>query len=108
MITNGYFSFTDPPFTSCCPHLFSSSDGATYTVAPFWSDIDTRALGKVSYRVITNANSETTVAKVSDFVNRRMNTTFSGAWMVVAEWYEVPKFNSKSNLVSDWLIVPLH
>ena len=102
VLTDGLFSFTDPPFTGGTPYLYKSTNNATYTVAPFWSDIDTTQLGEVTYRVITTATSANTVEEVSAFISRNMSTTFSGTWMIVAEWHEVPMHNTETNMVSMW------
>ncbi len=80
---------------SCCPTLFSESYSPTYLVAPFWSNIDTSVAGNVSYRVITSGTSASLVKSVSDYVSRKMNTTFSGKWMIVAEWRHVHKFQAR-------------
>ena len=99
VITNGFFSF-GVPNTDCCPELFSTSDLPTYRVAPFWEDIITTQGGKISYQVFSSAQTPDTLHQVSTFVSYQTNATFSGSWMLVAEWNAVPQFNGLSKLVS--------
>ena len=81
------------------PELFSGSYDPTYLVAPFWDDIVTTNRGKISYKVFTGT-SHTLIQRVSSFVTYKMNGTFSGNWMLVAEWRDVAEFGTTNLRVS--------
>ena len=81
-------------------------------VAPFWADVDNRRAGQIRYQVLnaTNLAANHTIEKVSKFVSQNVNESFSGLWMLVAEWRDVHPYphgevnrfpNSFTNLVSD-------
>lgn len=103
--TNGYFTFGDQPYLTCCPTLFTASYFPTYVVAPFWTDIDTREAGNVSYRVITSGTFASIVEDVSEYVSRKMNVTFSGKWMIVAEWNSVHEYGTSKPYLVSWQVV---
>lgn len=85
--TNGLFSFSRP-FTFHDAHLFPDSR-FNFIVAPFWSDIDiSTGVGNVSYEVHTSSD---VLNWVSTFVSQHQQTNFTGEWMIVAEWRDVPQ-----------------
>ena len=57
-----------------------------YIVAPFWSDMDTRSSGSVSYEVHTNTTSMLLLHKVNKYIRQQEQNNFAGTWMLVAEW----------------------
>ena len=72
------------------PSSFNDSTSLEYTVAPYWSDIDTRNSGSVSYEFHTNKTSLPLLNKVSKYIRQREQNYFSGTWVLVAEWNAVP------------------
>ncbi len=92
--TNGLFSFglsRNGP-----PQQFPVSQ---FLVAPFWSDIDTTHSGMILYEKHTDG---ALLAQVSEFISGKFQITFSGTWMLVAEWRMVPEYN-----VGDFNVVRL-
>lgn len=72
------------------PSLFNESDSPQYIVAPYWSDIDTRSAGSVSYEVHTNRTSLLLLHKVNKYIRQQEQNNFAGTWMLVAEWNSIP------------------
>ena len=85
--TNGYFLFRRG-FSSFSPSAFPGS--LKHIVAPFWADNDIRAEGEVSYEVHTSGSP--LLSQVNTFIDAYNSVVFTGTWMVVAEWKEVPQF----------------
>lgn len=72
------------------PVAFNGTDTLRYMIAPYWSDINTRSIGSVSYEVHSNQTSLLLLHKVSKFIRQKEQSQFSGTWMLVAEWNSVP------------------
>lgn len=89
--TNGYFSLGSR-VTSCCPSLFSESSTISNIVAPFWSNIDTRTTGEIFYEVHTDKSNPDLLHIVSQFIRTERGVIFSGRWMLVVEWKDVPQY----------------
>ena len=99
METNGYFTFED--FDGCCPTLFPTPL-SSFLVAPFWADTNIAnddGVGTVGYE-IHNDTSGFFLSQVSAFVSRQQRTSFTGQWMVVAEWRNAPAFGGQTSVVS--------
>lgn len=61
-----------------------------YVVAPFWSDVDvSHGYGGVFYCVFTDGDE---LDSVSNFLTNQTGSGFSGTWMLVAQWNQVPLF----------------
>ena len=71
------------------PTPFNQNDNMQYIVAPFWSDIDTRTEGSISYEIHTNKTSLSLLQHVSRFIQQKEQNQFSATWMLVAEWSSV-------------------
>ena len=70
-------------------------------MAPFWVDINIAnddGVGTVGYEV--HDQNGLFLSQVSDFISRQQRTNFSGQWMVVAEWRDVPEFRGSTSVVS--------
>ena len=61
-------------------------------VAPFWADHDIRPEGEISYEVHNTSTS--LMSTVSNFIRKTQQNEFSGTWMLVAEWSNVPQYES--------------
>lgn len=88
--TNGYISFGQRVTTLQNPTQFNASDDLEYLVTPYWSDISTRSSGFVSYITHTNKTSLSLLHRVSKYIQQQEQNQFSGTWMLVAEWNNVP------------------
>ena len=100
--TNGYFSFGTRR-TVYTPSRFSFTSTPNYLVAPFWADIDIRINGSISYEVHSTSAGSSSIAllnRVSTFISNQKNTQFSGNWMLVASWSQVPAYSGSSSIVS--------
>ena len=98
--TNGIISF-GRPFSSHSPHLFPGTSFYNYLVAPFWTDTDiTEGVGEVSYLVYDKSQSES-LSWVSTYISQQQQISFTGTWMLVAEWRDVPEYLGDTSIVSD-------
>ena len=86
--TNGYFSLgTSPTYTTYNP--FSRYSGYSI-VAPFAADITTSSTGSVRYNTFTTGDYN--IKRVSSFIRSELGGSFSGTWMVAADWNYVPLY----------------
>ena len=92
--TNGFFSFDrEVSFTN--PQLFSPSFSDAALVAPFWADNDiSNRVGAISYEVHSSGSP---ISRVSTFISQQQQVQFSGSWMLLAEWNNVPQFNGSTD-----------
>ena len=102
--SNGYLSF-GRSVTSSTPYLFPKSEDYTYMVAPFWTNQDTRLEGEVSFEAHNASRSDQLLRQVSNYINNNIENSFSGTWMVVAEWNGVPKDNATTKVTSNSLYI---
>ena len=92
--TNGIVSFGQP-FYFNNPSIFPTDNffiHSTNVTAPFWSDMDTRVAGSVSYETHqrgSNAESNAKLERVSGFIAARENISFTASWMLLAHWDRV-------------------
>ena len=96
--TNGLISFGGP-ITDFSPSLFPLEHN--FIVAPFWSDVDiSNGVGRIRYEVHTTSSvGSTFLSNVSQFIQEQMNTSFTGQWMLLVEWDEVPQFAGSLSVV---------
>ena len=87
--TNGILSF-DVGFPQCCPRPFPVGDDV-FLVAPFWSDVDIRMVGDISFEVhsVDDLDSWVHLREVNSFVSNYTGNQFDGTWMLVAFWDSV-------------------
>ena len=82
--------YIDSPSGKCCPLDFSEVPlEATPFIAPYWIDNDLSVRGNVSYEV--HGAESLLLREVSDYISSSQNVTFSGTWMMVAYWWDVPE-----------------
>ena len=92
--TNGIVSLGEPFYFSASSNFPTANyfiHSANVT-APFWSDVDTRLAGSVSYETHQrgfNAESNAKLERVSGFISARQNISFTASWMLVAHWDKV-------------------
>ena len=89
------------------PSPFNESNTLKYIVAPYWSDIDTRSSGSVSYEFHTNITSLSLLNKVSKYIRQQEQNYFSGIWMLVAEWNAIPPPGTCNTIVPRTVYVPV-
>ena len=69
-------------------------------VAPYLTDIDiSYGVGSISYEVHSTNTSMSLLTKVNSLIEEHMETHFSGKWMLVAEWKDVPQYSEPTNYV---------
>ena len=70
-------------------------------MAPFLADHDPREKGTVKYKVY-DRNSMDRIDMVSSFIRNASESSdnFTGNWMLVAEWRDVPMSTGKPSIVS--------
>ena len=57
-------------------------------IAPYWIDSDPSQGGFVSYEVFQENNEQ--LSEVNSFISQAESVEFSGSWMIVAQWDDVP------------------
>ena len=87
------------------PHEFSAV-GVQYPdtkpfVAPYWIDNNLSSGGTVSYGVFTG--DSTLLDEVSNFISISENIQFSGVWMLVAYWNDIPLFGFGSDVAVSFI-----
>ena len=88
--TNGVISFQEG-FSHHLPNPFPSEltfISSAFLLAPFWSDIDPSIYGSIRYQIHDQFNSAF-LSQVNDFISNYTESTFTGTWMLVVQWYEV-------------------
>ncbi len=94
---NGLLSFEQPITFNPRPFPISSNE---LIIAPFWSDIDTRARGMVYYRV---TNTSTQIDKAALVIQAAFPDDyhdFVPTCLVIVTWDDVGYYNRGSDLVS--------
>ncbi|XP_016381115.1 alpha-tectorin-like [Sinocyclocheilus rhinocerous] len=82
---NGYLTF-DWPWYSYFPYQFPGYGGEDL-IAPFWTDIDNRGNGFISYR---QYSSGSVLAEATQDINQYFpDLSFSATWVFVATWDRV-------------------
>lgn len=94
--SNGHISF-HTGYTHFNAELLPTGNPSIYwdfIVAPFWSDIDLRLEGTVSWDIITRDQDQQILDQVSTHIQQNYNgaSTFSGEWMMVIAWNDVHPF----------------
>ena len=93
---DGYFSLGSTPPSST---LYTFSTSHSYSVvAPFAASISTASTGSVRYNTFTTG--DTNINTVSSHIRSELGGSFSGTWMIVADWYNVPQYGGST--VSVW------
>jgi len=85
------------------PSSFSST--SFHLVAPFWGDAITTISGSIFYEVHSSVAGSATGSLmplniVSAFIRSMDGGTFSGTWMLAAEWDQVPQYSQSTSQVS--------
>ena len=94
VITNGYLSLGSR-YIDFTPRRFPADD---FIIAPFWSDVDIRSVGDISYEIHTSSTAA--MSLVSTFISQRQQIDFTGTWMLIAYWNNVPRFGRSTSNVS--------
>ena len=81
-----YLHFSAELFPTAEPNIYWG-----FVAAPFWSDIDLRLEGQVSWDIYTEQSPEM-LTMVTSFIRENANATFNGTWMMVAFWEDVHPF----------------
>jgi hypothetical protein len=69
-------------------------------LAPYWIDNDPSVAGLVSYEVFTGDSTQ--LNEVSEFISQSQCVQFTGTWMLVAEWDDVPPFSTDNETLSTY------
>lgn len=85
MNNNGDLTF-DQAWYSYTPYQFPAHGGRDI-IAPFWTDIDNRGNGVISYRQYTSGN---VLTQATQDINQYFpQLSFSATWVFVATWDRV-------------------
>ena len=86
----------DIPFTQFTPVRFPIE--FFHLVAPFWADINIAVgVGNISYQTFTTGSPLLDI--VNNFISDEEDFDFSGRWMLLTEWNDVPPFGGPINQV---------
>ena len=88
---NGYFSMGETPRYYALDIFPSPSNYSI--VAPFAADITTSSTGDVRY---SESFTNSQLNYISEHIRSEMGNSFSGTWMLVAEWNGVPLLSQSS------------
>ena len=99
----GHFNFYSPTFFPSILPAISSAN----VLAPFWNDHDAQGpSSRILYKVYENSFGEMArekIKNVSMLVEAQKNVSFTGVWMLVAEWLDVPAYPfSQNDLVNSY------
>ncbi len=65
---------------------------------PYGSDIDiSRGVGGIRYEVHTVISASSFLADVSAFIRSETGSAFTGRWMLLVEWRNVPHYKSPTH-----------
>ena len=94
MGANGFFTFQ--PFDEYSPFEFYGNRNISL-VAPYFADTDiSKGIGSVTYEVHNDSiiPSSNILSQVDSLIVEHKQTQFSGKWLMVAEWKNVPPFGN--------------
>ena len=95
--TNGILSF-GRAFPYHSPHPFPGTSFYNFLIAPFWADTDiSGGVGNVSYEL--HENETDAMGWVNTFISQQQQINFTGSWMLVAEWRNVPAYQGQQTEV---------
>ncbi|KAI4895043.1 hypothetical protein NFI96_016161 [Prochilodus magdalenae] len=86
---NGYLTF-DQPSSSYIPSQFNASSGGDI-IAPFWTDIDNRGTGVISYNQYTTGSVLSRATQ--DVKQHYPGVNFTASWVFVATWDKVAYYS---------------
>ena len=91
-------------FGECCPLPFNQlPPGTTPFIAPYWIDSDPSVKGNVSYEV--HGTNSPLLQRVSDYISVSQNLSFSGTWMMVAYWWDLPELFLDETVSTEYVVV---
>ena len=85
--SNGLLSFRKP-FIEFSPAKFPLIN--EILIAPFWNDVNLELAGQVSYRFSKN---QSLLDAVQAHINESLNVSFPPAFLLIATWDRVARFN---------------
>ena len=94
MAIEGFFPSEDTNFA----RIHEEYPDITPFLAPYWIDNDPSVAGLVSYEVFTGDSTQ--LNEVSEFISQSQCVQFTGTWMLVAEWDDVPPFSTDNETVN--------
>ena len=104
MSTDGYFSIGSIPLSSTLDTFSNSSNYSI--VAPFAADTSITYRGSVRYNTFTTG--DTNINTVSSYIRSQLGGSFSGSWMIVADWYNVPQYGGSTVSVCTPTLIVSH
>ena len=91
-------------FGECCPLPFNQlPPGTTPFIAPYWIDSDPSVRGNVSYEA--HGTNSSLLQQVSDYISVSQSLSFSGTWMMVAYWWDVPELFLDDTVSTECVVV---
>ena len=96
--SNGVISFGNSYFYFWYPERFPSRYfyiRRANVLAAYWNDHDPRSEGTVEYKMYTTelgTQAEQYLSSVSGYVSQQQEKNFTGTWMLVAYWNQVPPY----------------
>uniref|UniRef100_A0A669F0R8 NIDO domain-containing protein n=1 Tax=Oreochromis niloticus TaxID=8128 RepID=A0A669F0R8_ORENI len=97
---NGHLTF-DAPWSSFTPQRFPIH-GSRDIIAPFWTDLDNRQNGQISYNQYTSGS---VLRQATQDINQYFpGLNFNADWVFVATWYQVAYFSASGAVTQAVLI----
>ncbi|KAF6732048.1 Alpha-tectorin, partial [Oryzias melastigma] len=99
---NGHLTFNSP-YSSYSPERFPLN-GPIDIIAPFWTDLDNREMGKILYNQYTSGR---VLQKATQDINTYFpNLNFKAEWVFVATWNEVAYYpNSRTKTTAQAVLI---
>ena len=67
-------------------------------IAPFWTDLDNRESGNISYQQYTSGDALQTATQ--DISSYFPNVTFTASWVFVATWDRVAYYSNRGTVIT--------
>ena len=90
------------PFSSFVPTRFPHASATYPLIAPYWTDVDLRGNGNVTYGVYTTVNGSFYIDQIEEFLNNNGHGNFTASMIIVAQWIDVcPYLDNSCSEVSE-------
>ena len=94
---NGIITVGSSLNSSFSDNINPSEGSQAYLIAPLWSDVDVVGTsgGRIFYQIFTDDSESGQLDRVSQFIFHQYSSrvTFTGKWMIVVEWNNVPPYS---------------
>ena len=93
---NGHITFNQS-LSQYVTHEFPANSNRDI-IAPFWTDLDNRESGNISYQQYTSGDVLQTATQ--DISSYFPNVTFTASWVFVATWDRVAYYSNRGTVIT--------